>query len=344
MHESRPTIVAGSGRCGSTALSDALSSHPQTLVLSELFSSLQPFAFGAAPIDAARFAAILGTPRPESALLHRHRVEPSEYLYPVDAGGRFDRATGVPPLALTTLPHLTASIDGAFDEIIGDLRGRSGEAAPHVHVRALFDALAERFGGTHRIERSGASMAYLDRLLDLLPDARVVHIHRRGPDVAWSMSRHSIFRLTYLVHRGAPLCGRDPQVPPPSVGVLHDIVSAALGEPFSADAFWRHPIPPTWFAAVWAVSVRAGLRRLRQHDPDLVTHVRYDDLVIDPAGTLDRVRSAIGLDPNDLWLEGAARRFLDRTPTAACPPDIATALDARCAGTSLLLGDFERVG
>ena len=53
----------------------------------------------------------------EVSVLVANGIEPDEFLYPVDAGGRFTRDTGVPPIAMTCLPHLTDEPDALYAEL-----------------------------------------------------------------------------------------------------------------------------------------------------------------------------------------------------------------------------------
>ena len=95
-------FVVGTGRCGSTLLSDALALHSDVLSLSELLAGLGPAAFPEGTISGQEFWALLTSRAGLASRLLRIHAEPSEVLYPVDGGRRFDRASGVPSISITT--------------------------------------------------------------------------------------------------------------------------------------------------------------------------------------------------------------------------------------------------
>src|SRR4051812_47791592 len=101
-------FIVSTGRCGSTLLSNLLSSHPSVLTVSELFSSLQPGAFPQEAVGGVEFWRLLSTPRELWTLALRQRIEPPEFLYPVDdPDAAFRRTDGVAPIAAVCLPAIS---------------------------------------------------------------------------------------------------------------------------------------------------------------------------------------------------------------------------------------------
>ncbi|MFG2525973.1 sulfotransferase [Streptomyces sp. NPDC048527] len=64
MTTTRPpmTFVVGTGRSGSTALSEILRLHPAVLSLSELLATIEPGALPEEPLDGEEFWEILALP------------------------------------------------------------------------------------------------------------------------------------------------------------------------------------------------------------------------------------------------------------------------------------------
>jgi putative sulfotransferase len=146
-----PTFIVGTGRCGSTMLSNMLRDHPEILSLSEFFSMItdgdqshEPFSPD--PMDGERFWAIVAATGRFYTFFLRHGQAFPELLYPADApGSRFSSQTGVPGILLTALPHLTDRHDALFDQLGEEVRAWP-RATIGEHYRRLFGWLAQRFG------------------------------------------------------------------------------------------------------------------------------------------------------------------------------------------------------
>src|SRR5690348_7947728 len=115
MNAQAPVFIVGTGRCGSTLLSNVLRLHPAILSLSELLTFLRPYTFAYEQLDGAAFWQMLSTPRTAHTVLLRHGLAVEEFLYPRMPARRYAGQGGIPPLLLTTLPHLTADPDALYD-------------------------------------------------------------------------------------------------------------------------------------------------------------------------------------------------------------------------------------
>ncbi|WP_436528981.1 sulfotransferase family protein [Actinoplanes sp. HUAS TT8] len=303
-----PVIVTGTGRCGSTMVSEMLARHPDVLSVSELFTAVHvPLIPG--EISGARFWELLGTLDPGIAELVRHRVDIREVQYPFGRG-RFTAETGVPALCLLTLPHLTGDPDALYDELAAEVPGWTPAPAEQQY-RRFFAHLAARLGRRVIVERSGGSLRMLGSLLRIFPDARVVHLHRDGPDTALSMSRHPAFALgaqtVELSRRGA---GDD---------LPEDLADFRPGR-FTAAAL-RHEIPLQRYGRLWSVLLLEAERTLAGLPADRLMALSYRDLIADPAGRLAELARFGGFDPDPDWLrEAAASVRPGRTGTADALP------------------------
>lgn len=315
-----PVLVVGTGRCGSTALSAAAALHPSWLSLSELFSPFLPEPFPPGELPGPAFEGLISDPRLDMRLALTHHLEPPEFLYPVDGGGRYTRETGVPPLSVVALPHLV----GVGDELLEELRGevRAWPPAPAAaHFRRLLDGLARRFGKSRWVERSGGSLAFLGPLLDAFPDAKVVHLWRDGLACSASMSRHASFRLALVRREMRRRFGVDPYLTPERPpALLASELAACLPERFDPEAFRALDLPLSKFAGLWSSQLLMGLERLAALPADRLLHLGFEELLGDPGGTLARLARFVDGDVPEPWLARAAAliRPERRSPP---PPD-----------------------
>src|ERR1700694_3271270 len=170
-------FVVGTGRCGSTLLSRILAQQPSLLRIFEFFNGLDMTKrFGASPVDDASFAALLSQEHPIVTMVLSRGYKVEEITYPFDKpGARYRPDQGLPWLLVSTLPRLTDDPDALFDEVITFARTLPPQQLA-VHYRALFEWLAQRFGRSCWIERSGSSIDYLGSLSELFPNARFLHL------------------------------------------------------------------------------------------------------------------------------------------------------------------------
>ena len=107
---------------------------------------------------------------------------------------------------------------------------------------------------------------HLDALLEVFPDATVIHIHRDPREAI-----PSVCSLAALARE--PFCER--------------IDNAALGQ------FW------TYYNAA---GLERGLASRAKAGPGQIIDVGYADLKTDPSAVIQRIRAAIDLEPDDAWL------------------------------------------
>ncbi|GLW34608.1 sulfotransferase [Actinoplanes regularis] len=313
-----PMIVTGTGRCGSTMVSEMLSQHPDVLSVSELFAAVHvPLIPG--EISGARFWELLGVLDPGFAELVRHRIPVREIQYPLDRG-RFTPETGVPALSLLTLPHLTDDPDALYDELAAEVP-QWAIAPAEAQYRRFFDHLARRLGRRVIVERSGGSLRMLGTLLRIFPDARVVHLHRDGPDTALSMSRHPAFAIGAQAFEMRRLLGADPwQDAGTDVSGLPEDLAAYLPDRFTADSL-DIPIPLARYGRLWSTLLLDAEPHLAGLPADRLLALNYQDLVADPVRCLTGLARFGGFDADARWLRAAAGSVRSgRTGTAGALP------------------------
>ena len=165
-------FVVSTGRCGSTMLSNMLRLNPGILSLSEFFSLLMPDPFPAGDLDAAAYWRLLSEPWVFFRHLYRLGLRVPEFLYVPGPGSRFTAATGIPPILVTALPHLSEDPEGLYDDVEAFAAGLTPASAAAQH-RRLIGWLCDRLGARAWVERSGSSLLYISQLADLFPRRQV---------------------------------------------------------------------------------------------------------------------------------------------------------------------------
>lgn len=312
--EISPVFVVGTGRCGSTMLSNMLRMHPDVLSLSEFMVAIADFggrisqAFRGAPIGAQELWAILGGCHPRQTTMVRHGCEVEEMIYPLRPGSRFNRSTGVPAVMFATLPHLTRNSDKLFDELRRFVMTLD-EALPVIQYRRVFEWLRRRLGKRVWVERSGGSLRGAGRLAQAFPDARFIHMIRDGRDCAMSMSRQLAFRLHVATTIQSAALGCDPFecADRRRAWMLPRKLRKLLPEHFDAETLRTLRLPPALFGWHWSVEIRRGEAALASIPQERVLTVHFEDLLREPARWLRQMIEFI--DPSlvdEQWLRDAA--------------------------------------
>lgn len=336
----RPVFIVGTGRCGSTMLSNMFRRHRRIASLSEFFTMVCdiggriPDLFPAHEIDGEQFWELISAITPRLSLALRHGLDIPEVLYSCHSpGARYSSQSGVPVILQTTLPHLSDEPDALFDALREQLRSRP--AAPiRTHYDALFGWLTQRMDKQLWVERSGGAFIIIEALHATFTDARFIHIVRDGRDTALSIREHTGFRMFILGAMLTELLGSDPyksadrthleRIPPP--------LRAFLPESFDARAFRDYRVPLDVCGGLWSQQLANGLKVLAGVPAESVLTVRYEDFLAEPLAQLDRLTRFLG----DEWVDAdwaSACAQLVRRPRSswrAIPEPAAGELAAAC--------------
>lgn len=301
-------VVACSGRCGSTLLSELLGRHPQVLSISEFLVPLVLSGVRHAnqAMTAAEFCDVLQNRMPTTSALLKAGIAVPEFRYPFHrAGARYRSESGVPFLANGALSHLTDDPDPAFDHVLERLLAADG-AVVGDHLACVFQTLAEMFGGAVVVERSGGSLVFAAEIGALLPQASMILLTRSGPETALSMSRHAYFRHIVLRTILTQALRYDPYVSERRDGVsgLPAILQDQLPERFSKAGFAALDLPVPLFGALWSRHTVTGLSGL----PRWGHHLTFEQLCADPRACLSALADGLGVDADPAWLGAAAER------------------------------------
>jgi len=327
-------FIVGTGRCGSTLLSQMLGEHPGALSVFELFNGIDMARrFAPEPIDGESYGALIGAEQPFVTAVLRRGYDVAEIIYPFDAG-RHRRDEPLPWILVAMLPRLAKDPDALFDEVMARVKEHPRQSALS-HHRTLFAWLIQRLGKVFWIERSGSSFDYLGELIRHFPDARFLHIHRDGPEAALSMIHHHAYRLPISLIYGAPL---DDGTRLADLGPL-DLHAAPTGRDPISRVLASRP-PPAFFGRYWCDQVLHGYRALRALDASRYAEVRFEQLIERPRETLAEIASFLALPDGGGWIERAAR--LVHGLPARRVPELESAerdaLETACRPGQVLLG------
>ena len=329
-------FIIGTGRCGSTLLSNIFARHPDVLVVSEFLKGFDPGVDGDGESKSGEyFANFIAAPYVVVDLHVRRGFVPAEILA---ALGGIDLATlSIPIPLVSTLPLLTDKPELLFKESLEKVSTFPTQPMAQ-HYRMYFEWLREKFNRKLWIERSGASMEILPELRRMYPEGKYVHLHRDGPETALSMRAFEFFRLYVSLYFN-----------PPTREELERTELA--GMPIAEDdpLTWRmtEGLPSyAQFGDFWSQQVAVGFREFLHLKPGQLLDVRFEDLIARPRETLSVVADFFGVPQNPAWLDEAV------TMIAAAPKMRAhllskedrAALERSCAIGQHLLGRSEWPG
>ena len=328
-------FVVGTGRCGSTLLSRMLALQPSLLSIFEFFNGLDMTKrCSSAPVGGSAFAALLSQEHPIVTMVLSRGYKVEEITYPFDRPGvRYTRDQRLPWLLVSTLPRLTDDPDALFDDVIAFARTLPKQPLV-AHYRALFDWLAQRFGRSCWLERSGSSIDYVGSLHQLFPKARFLHLHRDGQETALSMREHAAYRLA--IH----FVFEKPRETEPSIDELRTLETGHDGDDLIGRILVSRP-PVEYFGGYWSQELQHGYKAIAALPADQYMEARFEDLVRDPKATLRTISDFFDLDPDaNGWRDRAAAlvRGLPPTRFQTLPPDEQERLAAACRPGMVLLG------
>lgn len=342
------TFVVGTGRSGSTALSQVLRRHPDVLSLNELYSCIDgPPALSRERLTGREFWRCLREPMELFDRMVRSGTPLPEFLYNRHPEWRYSaETTGIPAVSMMTLPHLTDDPDALLDALEPEVCAWPERPAPQ-QWEAFFGALATRVGGREAaVERSGYSLHRVQLLRELFPHARFVHLHRNGPDCALSMSRHNGYRMIALLREiqrrtGVEWAGTADDLTEEQRRRLPGDLLRLLESEYDPALVLEREMPVADFGALWSELITDGVRQLSALPADRRMDLSYEKLLSAPRQELTRLAGFIGVQPFSEWLdEGDA--FFDGTgrrgSAERLPAGELAALRANCADGEKALG------
>ena len=289
-----------------------LSQHPRVLSLFEFFNGLDMAErFRPGLQSGAELRSLIAAEQPFVNAVLRRGYPVSEVVYPFDRPGvRYALGDPVPWLLVSMLPRISDAPDALFDALLVRA-AEQPEQTMADHYRELFAWLCKRQGKDLWIERSGSSIEYLPALQQLYPEARFLHLHRDGPEVALSMREHHAYRLPISLLYDVPL---DDGTRVSEAGVF-DVYAAPEGQDLVSRILASRP-PPAPFGQYWSDQIVRGMAEVEKLSKDQYLEVHFEDLVELPEEVLRKIATFFELDvgEND-WIASAAALVRGAPPT-----------------------------
>ena len=310
-----PVFIVGTGRCGSTMMSNVVRLHSRLLSLSEFFTSLAGRAFTLRELDGERFWQLLTGLSPIAGKMLAKGGPMEEVLYGFGDGARFG-PHDVPPILVTALPHLTRDHEALYDEMAPFLRS-GGRAPLGQHYRYLFEWLCRRFDRERVVERSGSSLLFVPALSRTFEGATFVHLYRDGRDAAISMQRHPFFRLSVRFAGLFERVGLDPYRPPFLFGTsrLYPLLEILTGRFLPIERWLAEPPSLEALGNYWSRTIMSGENFLDTLGHERVLRLRYEDILARPREELTRLMEFMGPEYADQdWLAQAS--LIPREPSS----------------------------
>jgi len=233
----------------------------------------------------------------------------------------------MPGLPLGPLHYFSNEPQALFEEIIA-WASKQPTQPVEKHYAQLFAFLEGRTGKTHWIERTAASAEWVPEYLRCFPDARILHIHRDGPETALSMFHHVHFKLTVSLIED-----------PPSREELETML--ACSAPVEEDPVLKrieNAPPLEAFGRFWSEIIARLYSNIQMIPPERFMEVRSEDLVADPASVLAKIQVFFELPENEDWLREASA-IVEPVPSRAdqLPEEERRKLEAACHWGQVLL-------
>ncbi len=327
-------FVVGTGRCGSTLLSQMLDRSPEMQSVFEFLNGLPgDRRLSPKPISGDEAWDIISTPHPFITMATSRHYDVEEIVYPFDdPTSRYGRNDDLPWILVSALPRMTDRPDELFDETREFVTALPDQPAP-AHYRQLFDWFAERNGKTCWNERCGSSIEFLPQLATAFPDAKFLHIMRRGEEAALSMREMHMFRLA--------ICLVDNLYPDVDVmTAIENKLPPSSGNDPLAQVFEGRP-PAHHFGRFWGDQVSSGYRGVALLRPEQYKEIWFESLCADPVATMRGVAEFFELDPDrDGWIDSAASMIRGLPPSRLerLPADEREGLIAACRFGNRLQG------
>lgn len=294
-------FVVGTGRCGSTLISNILQEHTSILSLSEFFISLSPLAFSKKELDGKEFWAILATPRQKATQMLKYDIGIAEFLY--------QSREGVPPILLMTLPHISQEPEKLFLEIKDFVLQLPHDILANQYLQ-IFDWLCHHFNKKLWVERSGGSLRFIPSLLELFPNAKFIHITRDGRECVMSMRRHNAFRLAMIQSMIKEITGLDPYfsvIPEEKLESLGELAKL-LPDRFDVEAYHNFVIPIERFGRLWSSQIVTGLQNMRNIRQENILSLRYEEILSNPSQQIRQLLAFISEDfADESFIENVSR-------------------------------------
>ncbi|MEO0688948.1 MAG: sulfotransferase [Pseudomonadota bacterium] len=300
------TFVLGPGRCGSTMVSDILNLHPDILSLSEFFSMQGVRSLLPGELTGKAYWKQLSTQTRSMKVMFTPETAPSEFLYN-DKIGRFP-IDDVPPILVSTIPHLTKDPDALFDRLAVIVPTFPVQTVER-HHELLFQTLGDMLGRRLWVERTGLSQMYAKLLPKLYPKAKFVLLYRDGRDVALSMQAFKPTRPAIWNWKWNRRFGRSPIDIDDPAGRSRKLYRNDRLMGWKPIIRWmvNHAPPLEDCVGFWSELTLTSLPEFLSIPSERRHILAYENLTRKPEAEISKLASFLGANRNADWLKKAAQ-------------------------------------
>jgi len=335
-----PVFIVGTGRCGSTLMSNLVNLHPDILSLSEVFVSFATEGLVHRKMSGDRFWKLLTDASPVLRAAINPTRSPVEFTYNFNEDSPWTMQD-LPACLYMTLPHLSENPDALYRELEPVIKARP-TATMGEQYQFWFDWLTKRQNKSMWIERSGNSITMVKALHRLYPDAKFVHIHRDGREVAMSIRDFMPLRVFFHSWIRLRRVGIDLLKTPfrYSDSVMVNTFAPVISELMPVEYFLETEPKPEEAGAFWSAMISQGLEDLADVPAENIHTMSYSDLVEHPRETIEGFQKFAAPDlANEEWLGAAAKLPRKATPKwQSLPADEISRLEQACAPAMKALG------
>lgn len=264
---------------------------------------------------------------------------PVEFTYEFGPDSPWTMAD-LPACLYMTLPHLSGEPDALYRDMEPAIKGLPRSSMGDLY-QFWFDWLKDRQGKKMWIERSGNSITMVKQINRLWPNAKFVHIHRDGREVAMSIRNFMPLRVFLHTWQRLRLIGVDLLKTPfrysdsQMVNTFAPLISSIM----PTEQFLDREPSPIETGRFWSAMIEQGLKDLSAIAQSRIHTMTYTDLVERPKDTLSDFLDFAAPDlPKEPWLDQASKLPKKNEPKwTSLPPDQITALEEACAPGMKLL-------
>lgn len=268
-------FIVGTGRCGSTLISEIVRKQGDFCSISEFFF-LQGGrgAFTSSNFDGAAFWNWLNSLRDTTAeaALNSNSGFPEILEYTIDENTLKKK---IHPLNSVLIPHLNIENTQILNEL--ELSIKANPALDiYSHYSRTLDTIASLSGKRNWVERSGGSIHYPHELLRVAPTSKIVHIYRNGVDCSLSMANHSYYKLIF------------------------NELSSSQNKAHRSDSA---DLPLETIGDIWSRLSIISVEFLTNLPNNQVHHLNYDELIDEPALCIEKLLNFLEIETNSEQIE-----------------------------------------
>lgn len=326
-----PIFIISTGRSGSTAISNCINLHPNILSLSEFLLSINMNSSGPDPEknswpglsldrwDGEQFWDLLSKKVPINIEPYiKKGVQLKEFLYKISDTSQFNLKTGVPAILAMTLPHITEKPDELYEELESVVTQFPDDRLDHQY-RRLFDWLLQRYQRDVCVERSGVSVHFVDRLIDMFPDAKIIFLYRDVRETAMAFNRFQAFKLGTAIKKAKETTGVDPTNPNSDGSRLGEF-KWLHPDHFNLKQFNQYEMPYEVLGENLSSSLVSAAKSITKLPSEQVLYLRYETLTETPQDQLRRIIQFINpasatVEGNERWIEQSASTIQSKPAT-----------------------------